>query len=339
MNSMNIGTIRTRLSPKWMIDFTEESFMVNNKLGKGTYSEVYLVTSPKDKKQYALKKYAIGTETEKYYKDELLILQLTTDCKQIIGLIGVIKEKKYILLEYMEMSLINYMKIYNMNIGVLLSISYAKQIAMGIKELHIRGIYHCDIKPANLMINREGSIKIIDFSSSFVIISNQVINKSSIDLEKIYICTETYRSIEFFFGKTATIDDIKALDVWSLGVVIFEMFTGKEFSKNVNSTIDNIFSILNKIGLPSESEAKELGFDIINVWKQSGQINESKISFQTFIRNIFKEPKGALEPLAPEISDKKLEEFIDLMEKIFILNQKKRIDIDSIIAHPFMDSR
>jgi serine/threonine protein kinase/Tfp pilus assembly protein PilF len=97
------------------------------------------------------------------------------------------------------------------------AVSIAKQIADGLAEAHKLGIIHRDLKPGNIMIDKEGSAKIMDFG-----IARWLEDKGSPDAGMI-IGTPEYMSPEQAEGKQAD----QRSDIYSLGVIIYEMVTGK----------------------------------------------------------------------------------------------------------------
>jgi len=115
------------------------------------------------------------------------------------------------------------------------------QIAEGLSRAHAQSIIHRDIKPANLMITSEGIVKIVDFGLAKI--SDARITQTGYTLG-----TAAYMSPEQARGETV---DIRT-DLWSLGVILYEMSTGRSPFKGQQAE-SVIYSILNENPDPPSS--------------------------------------------------------------------------------------
>jgi len=113
-------------------------------------------------------------------------------------------------------------------------INLALQVAQGLKEAHEQRIIHRDIKSANIMVSSKGQVKITDFGLAKLTGRTQITKKGTI------MGTVAYMSPEQACGKAI---DIRT-DIWSLGVVLYEMLTGQlPFAGEHEQAV--IYSILN----------------------------------------------------------------------------------------------
>ncbi len=92
-----------------------------------------------------------------------------------------------------------------------------KQVCEGLAEAHRHGVVHRDLKPHNIMIDKNGNARIMDFGIV------RVLRSEGITQSGVMIGTPTYMSPEQAEGKAAT----PLSDIYSLGVILFELVTGR----------------------------------------------------------------------------------------------------------------
>ena len=93
-----------------------------------------------------------------------------------------------------------------------------KQILLGLRYLHKeKHQIHRDIKPANILMNSSGVVKLTDFGISRSLENNQIYSKT-------FVGSRSYMSPERITGKKYSYSS----DIWSVGLVIYELATGKE---------------------------------------------------------------------------------------------------------------
>ncbi len=95
-----------------------------------------------------------------------------------------------------------------------------EQVARGLRAFHRKEMLHQDLRPENIMINTDGTVKIIDFGSTRV----AGVQEASPAFEDDDILgTHQYTAPEYFLGYAGT----EASDLFSLGIIAYEMFTGE----------------------------------------------------------------------------------------------------------------
>ena len=96
------------------------------------------------------------------------------------------------------------------------TLHFAMQIAKGLEHAHSRGIIHRDIKPHNVMVLKNGSVKVMDFGIARVMSKSNTLTKEALGSVH-YISPEQAKG-----GHTDNRSDI-----YSLAVVMYEMMTGR----------------------------------------------------------------------------------------------------------------
>jgi len=126
---------------------------------------------------------------------------------------------------------------------------FAKQIAEALEAAHDKGIIHRDLKPGNVMVCPEGTVKVLDFGlakamvddSTTAYMANSPTITANFTSPGVILGTAAYMSPEQARGRP--ID--KRTDIWSFGVVLFEMLTGVGPFRG-ESVTDSIGAILHK---------------------------------------------------------------------------------------------
>ena len=115
------------------------------------------------------------------------------------------------------------------------SLHFITQIMRGLSHAHSRGIIHRDIKPQNIMVLRDGSVKVADFGIACLANQGQTLTQEALGSVH-YISPEQARG--------ARID--ARSDIYSAGVVLYEMLTGRlpfEGDSAVSVAIQHLSSV------------------------------------------------------------------------------------------------
>lgn len=95
------------------------------------------------------------------------------------------------------------------------ALEMARQLCAGLSAAHNEGVLHRDLKPANIMLDADGRVRIMDFGIAAPLDADQSAN--------VIVGTPFYMAPEVLAGETVT----QSSDIYSLGLLLYEIFTGK----------------------------------------------------------------------------------------------------------------
>ena len=142
---------------------------------------------------------------------------------------------------------------------------FARQVANGLAAAHERGITHRDIKPANVIVTNEGVVKILDFGLAKLAAAPDLTTPGTI------LGSSAYMSPEQLSGETVD----KRSDIWSLGVVLYEMIAGhRPFRAQSDQAL--MYEILNKAPKPISECRLDVPADLENTVEKALEKNPAE---------------------------------------------------------------
>lgn len=225
-----------------------DSFEKLDKIGQGTYSNVYRARDLDQKKIVALKKVRFDNsepESVRFMAREILILR-RLDHQNVIKLEGLVTSRMscslYLVFEYMEHDLAGLALHPGLKFTEAQVKCYMQQLLCGLDHCHSRGVLHRDIKGSNLLIDNSGMLKIADFglASIFDPHQNQPLTSR--------VVTLWYRPPELLLGATYY---GTAVDLWSTGCILAELYAGKPIMPG-RTEVEQLHKIFKLCGSPSE---------------------------------------------------------------------------------------
>jgi len=224
-------------------------YRILDPLGTGGMGEVYLAEDTKLRRQVALKVLAHETSTDpdrraRFEREARAIAALNHPGIVTIHSVEEDQGLLFITMELVEgQTLAQVIPASGMPLNELLKVAIPLADAVG--TAHQRGIMHRDLKPANVMIGRDGRVKVLDFGLAKQQSQEPVQDETALQptahatAEGKILGTVAYMSPEQAQGKAVD----KRSDIFSLGVVLFEMATGQRPFKG-DSSVSVLSSVL-----------------------------------------------------------------------------------------------
>ncbi len=221
-----------------MIGETISHYKILEKIGEGGMGIVYKAEDTKLKRIVALKflpSNALGTEEEKarFIREAQAAASLNHPNIATIYEIDEVEGEIFIAMEYIDGQTLKE-KINSGPLKIKEAVKIACQVADGLNAAHEKGITHRDIKSANVMLTEKGQAKIMDFGLA------KMAARTGLTKEGTTLGTIAYMSPEQSRGEHV---DHRS-DIWSLGVVLYEMVSGQLPFKGEYETA-MVYSILN----------------------------------------------------------------------------------------------
>jgi serine/threonine protein kinase/Flp pilus assembly protein TadD len=196
-------------------------YQIIEELGKGGMGKVYKVFDKEVNAKIALKlikpEIASDNKTIERFRNELKVARDIAH-KNVCRMYDLGKEEGayYITMEYVSGEDLKSFIRRSGIVSVAKAIAIASQVCEGLSEAHRLGVVHRDLKPQNIMIDKEGNARIMDFGIA------RSLEAKGITGAGVIIGTPEYMSPEQIEGKETD----QRSDIYSLGVVLYEMLTG-----------------------------------------------------------------------------------------------------------------
>lgn len=232
-------------SPTSMVVEKLGRYEIISELGRGSMGVVYKAIDPLIDRVVAIKTVSLNlTQSEladfeeRFYREAKSAGRLNHPNIVTIHDIGKTDHTAYMAMEFLEGQQLGILMAANIALSINKIARIAAQVADGLAYAHKNGVVHRDIKPANIMLNESGVVKITDFGIARIPTGSRT-------QDGIVLGSPKYMAPEQVVG-----DEVDGRsDIFSLGVVLYEMLTGKApFDGDNISTI--MYRILNETPPP-----------------------------------------------------------------------------------------
>ncbi|KOC62580.1 Cyclin-dependent kinase 5 [Habropoda laboriosa] len=277
------------------------------KIGEGTYGTVFKAKNRETHEIVALKRVRLDDDDEGVPSSALREICLLKELKHknIVRLYDVLHSDRKLTLvfEHCDQDLKKYFDSLNGEIDLDVVKSFLYQLLRGLAFCHSRNVLHRDLKPQNLLINKNGELKLADFglARAFGI---------PVKCYSAEVVTLWYRPPDVLFGAKLYTTSI---DMWSAGCIFAELANaGRPLfpGSDVDDQLKRIFKLL---GTPTEE-----------TWPDFTSLPDYK-HFPLYL------PGQGLAQVTPKLNSKGR----DLLQRLLVCNPALRLAADEAMAHPY----
>ena len=281
-----------------MSEIIGNRYQVTKLIGKGGMADVYLALDTIINREVAIKilKADMARDPvalERFNREAIASTQLSHPNIVDVYDVGDDGDKHYIVMEYVKGYTLKQLIRKRGSIPYREAVWMMKQLAGALMEAHRKGIIHRDVKSQNVLIKDDGTIKITDFGIAVASGSMQITSKDSVLGSVHYLAPELSK------GAHATMQS----DIYSLGIVFFEMLTGdvpykgdtavqvalqhikskipsvKMFDPSIPQSVDNIVIKATAKNITNRYKNVALMIKDLNECLNEDHLNDTKLDF------------------------------------------------------------
>eukprot|EP00475_Leptophrys_vorax_P010887 TRINITY_DN17447_c0_g3_i1.p1 TRINITY_DN17447_c0_g3~~TRINITY_DN17447_c0_g3_i1.p1 ORF type:complete len:362 (+),score=110.70 TRINITY_DN17447_c0_g3_i1:99-1088(+) len=283
-----------------------EKYHKIDKVGEGTYGEVYKAKDRETGEIVALKKIRLEAEDEGIPSTAIREISLLRelDHKNVVRLKDVVHQdhKLCLVFEFLDQDLKRYIDKNKERITLEQVKLFMYQLISGIAYCHSHRVLHRDLKPQNLLIGENNCLKLADFglaraySLPIGVITHEVV-------------TLWYRAPEILLGSRSYSTPV---DMWSAGCIFAELVNKTPLFPG-DSEIDQIFRIFRVLGTPDE-----------DVWRGISSLRDYKTDFPRWSSRPLSSIVPTLDPAG-----------LDLLSRMLRFDPSKRISAREALLHEY----
>jgi len=279
------------------------------KIGEGTYGVVYKAKDRVTGEIIALKKIRLEAEDEGIPSTAIREISLLKELQHpnIVRLYDVVhtERKLTLVFEYLDQDLKKYLDVSDGGIEASIMKSFLFQLCRGVDFCHHHRVLHRDLKPQNLLINREGELKLADFglARAFGIPVRSYTHE---------VVTLWYRAPDVLMGSRKYSTPV---DIWSIGCIFAEMCNGRPLFAGT-SEADQLDSIFRHLGTPTEESFP--GVTELPEFKSDFPAYPAPASLQRLVPSM--DPRGA-----------------ELLHLMLAFDPSQRISARDAMSHAYFD--
>ncbi|KAJ8308756.1 hypothetical protein KUTeg_013630, partial [Tegillarca granosa] len=288
-----------------------EKYEKISKIGEGSYGVVFKCRNRETGTMVAIKKFVESEDDPLIKKIAMREIRMLKQLKHpnLVNLIEVFRRKKrlHLVFEFVDHTVLNELDRHPRGVPEPMVKRIIYQTLQAIKFCHDHNCIHRDVKPENILISRQGQVKLCDFGFA------RVLNNGPGAEYTDYVATRWYRSPELLVGETTYGNPV---DIWAIGCVFAELLTGQALWPG-KSDVDQLYLIKKTLGdlLPRHKEI--------------------------FANNVFFKGTTIPEPDRMEPLESKFpgisQAAMDFMKSCLKMDPSQRLSCSDLLVHPYMD--
>eukprot|EP00042_Codosiga_hollandica_P049581 m.577850 g.577850 ORF g.577850 m.577850 type:complete len:509 (-) comp57916_c0_seq22:878-2404(-) len=280
------------------------------KIGEGSYGVVLKCRHRETGQVVAIKKFLETEDDAQIRKIALREVRMLKHLKHgnLVNLIEVFRRKRklHLVFEYIEGTLLDELDSHPNGLPEDLIKPIFLQLLKAVEYCHANNIIHRDVKPENILVSKQGVVKLCDFG-----FARSLSGAGAMYTD--YVATRWYRSPELLVGDP---NYSMPVDLWALGCLIFEMMTSEPLFPG-DSDLDQIHHIVRCFGqLPQR------------------QIDQFNRNSHLFSGARIPEPKDHI-PLSIRVKHAPIPHIVDVLESCLKLDPAERLTSQGLQEHPF----
>ncbi|CAG5132090.1 unnamed protein product, partial [Candidula unifasciata] len=282
-----------------------------HRIGEGSYGVVFKCRDRETSQIVAIKKFVESEEDPLIKKIAMREIRMLKQLKHpnLVNLIEVFRRRKrlHLVFEYVDHTVLNELDRHPRGMPERMVQRIIYQTLLAVNFCHNHNTIHRDVKPENILITRQGQVKLCDFGFARVLTGP---GGEYTD----YVATRWYRSPELLVGDTQYGPPV---DVWAIGCVFAELFTGQAIWPG-RSDVDQLYLIQRTLGdlIPRHIEI---------------------FSNNAFFKNMSIPKPDRLEPLEEKYSTMS-SLALNFLQNCLRMDPADRMTCLQLIQHQYMDS-
>lgn len=286
-----------------------ERYQKLDKIGEGTYGVVYKAKDKMTNEIIALKKIRLEAEDEGIPSTAIREISLLKELQHpnIVRLYDVVhtERKLTLVFEYLDQDLKKYLDVCEHGTEPRIMKSFLFQLLCGVAFCHQHRVLHRDLKPQNLLINREGELKLADFglARAFGIPVRSYTHE---------VVTLWYRAPDVLMGSRKYSTPV---DIWSIGCIFAEMASSRPLFPGTSES-DQLDRIFRALGTPTEE-----------IFPGISELPEFKRDFPQY------PPPTSFADVVPALASDPLA--VDLVSMMLRFDPAGRISAHDAMQHPY----